>query len=84
MDKNVKNKLSEIISGLDTDKNGLKDLLDSEKGRDLINSLSETEKKEIINKFMSLGTDKIKEGLKNADRSSFENLTADEIKKKLR
>ena len=82
MEDNIKRRLSGIFSKLSTDKKGLSEILASKK--ELISGLSEQEKEQLIQRFLSLDTDEIDKKLKNFDKESIKNITADDIKKKLR
>ena len=89
VDENVKNKLSEILSGLNKGKmkgkmSEIADLFKSKEGEALVNSLSDSEKQALIRKFMSMDTDAIDKKLKNFNSDSIKSITADDIKKKLR
>ena len=82
MEENIKKRLSGIISKLGAEKKGLSQILSSKE--ELISALSEEEKEKLIKKFLSLDTDEIDKKLKNFDKESIKNITADDIKKKLR
>ncbi len=88
MEENIKDKLSKILSGMGNNgkanTSGLSELLKSGQGKKLVESLSESDKKALLNKFMSLDTKDINEKLKNVDSSKLEGLSVDDIKKKLR
>ena len=89
MDQNMNDKLKKILSGMGSDK--LKNSADmvtkfmaTPEGQKLKNSLSEADKKAILEKFMSLDTKKASDSLKNADLSSLSGMSVDEIMKKLK
>ncbi len=89
MDSNMNDKLKNILSGIGSDK--LKNSADmvtkfmkTPEGQKLKNSLSEADKKAILDKFMQLDTKKASDSLKNADLSSLGNMSVDEIMKKLK
>ena len=89
MKESINDKLSRMLSGMD--KNKLKSsaeavsrLLASEEGQRLKNSLSESDKKAILEKFMSLDTDEVSRKLKNADMTDLGSMSAEDIMKKLR
>ena len=87
MDKNLKAKLSGILSGLGGIKGKTAELsgfLNSDEGKKLAASLSESDKKALLQKFMSMDSKEIEKKLKNFDAASADGLTAEEIKKKLR
>lgn len=85
MDENVKNKLSKILSGKNMENvSKVSELLSSEEGKKLISSLSEGDKKALVQKFLSMDTQEIDKKLKNFNKDSIKNITADDIKKKLR
>ena len=50
----------------------------------LKNSLSDADKKAILEKFMKLDTKKASESLKNADLSSLNGMSVDDIMRKLK
>jgi len=82
----VREKLSRILSGFGANGNtaAISELLKSSEGKKLIESLSESDKKAIMNKFMNMDTNDIREKLKNVSPASLNNLSADDIMKKLR
>lgn len=87
MEENVKEKLSKILSGLGSDKGKtaqISELLNSNQGKELLKSLSESDKKAIMQKFLSMDAGTISEKLKNFDSSAFGNITAEDVRKKLR
>ena len=53
-------------------------------GQKLKNSLSDADKKAILEKFMKLDTKKASESLKNADLSSLNGMSVDDIMRKLK
>ena len=87
MEENVRAKLSKILSGLGGEKGKtaqISDFLNSNQGKELLKSLSESDKKAIMQKFLSMDAKQIGEKLKNFDKSAFENITADDVRKRLR
>lgn len=89
MKENIGDKLSRMLSGLDKNKlkssaDAVSKLLSSEEGQRLKNSLSESDKKAILEKFMSLDTSEVNAKLKNADPSQLNGMSADDIMKKLK
>lgn len=89
MESNMNDKLKKILSGMGSDK--LKNSADmvtkfmkTPEGQKLKNSLSDSDKKAILEKFMSLDTKKASDSLKNADLSSLSGMSVDEIMKKLK
>ncbi len=87
MDKNVKAKLSGILSELGGIKGKtaeISDFLSSDEGKKLISSLSESDKKALLQKFMSMDSREIEKRLKSFNPASADGLTAEEIIKKLR
>jgi hypothetical protein len=89
VEENVKAKLSKILSGLSggamKGKTAeISEFIKSKNGKELLESLSESDKKAIMQKFLSMDTSKIGEKLKNFDQSAIGNITADDVRKKLR
>ena len=87
MEDNVKAKLSKILSGLGGTKGKtaeISDFLVSEQGRKLAESLSDADKKAIMKKFLSMDAKEVGEKLKNFNMSEAGNITAEDIRKKLR
>ncbi len=87
MKENINKKLMGILGKLDADKlknssGKVSDILS--RGSKLTQSLSEEDKKALLDKFMSLDEKQISESLKNADLSALEKLSAQDIIKKLR
>ena len=89
MEQNINDKLKKISSGVGSDK--LKNSADmvtkfmaTPEGQKLKNSLSEADKKAILEKFMKLDTKKAGDSLKNADLSNISGMSVDEIMKKLK
>lgn len=89
MDQNMNDKLKKILSGMGSDK--LKNSADmvtqfmkTPEGQKLKNSLSEADKKAILEKFMKMDTKKASDTLKNADLSNLGGMSVDEIIKKLK
>ena len=87
MEENIKAKLSKVLSGIGGVKgktSQISDFINSEKGKELLNSLSDAAKKAIMQKFLSMDANQISEKLKNFDQSAIGNITADDVRKKLR
>ena len=89
MAENMNEKLKKILSGMGSDK--LKNsadiaskFLSTKEGQKLKNSLTDADKKAILEKFMSLDSEKARESLKNADLSNLSGMSVDEILKKLK
>lgn len=89
MGENMNEKLKKILSGMGSDK--LKNsadiaskFLSTKEGQKLKNSLTDADKKAILEKFMSLDSEKARESLKNADLSNLSGMSVDEILKKLK
>jgi len=89
MDSNMNDKLKKILSGMGSDK--LKNSADmvtqfmkTPEGQKLKNSLSDSDKKAILEKFMQLDTKKASDSLKNADLSNLNGMSVDEIMRKLK
>lgn len=81
---NIGNKISDILSGISGGKfqssvGKISELLSSKEGEKLKNSLTESQKKAIIDKFMSLDADEVKEKLSNFDPKKIEGLSGDDI-----
>lgn len=89
MGENMNEKLKKILSGMGSDK--LKNsadmaskFLSTKEGQKLKDSLTDADKKAILEKFMSLDPKKASESLKNADLSNLSGMSVDEILKKLK
>ena len=85
----MNDKLKKILSGMGSDK--LKNSADmvtqfmkTPEGQKLKNSLSDADKKAILEKFMKLDTKKASDSLKNADLSNLSGMSVDEIMRKLK
>ena len=86
MEKNVKAKLSDILSGLGKVKGKTAEIsafLNSEEGKKLAASLSDSDKKALLQKFMSLDAKEIEKKLKSFDPAAANGFSAEEIRKKL-
>ena len=85
MDNNkIEKKLKEILSGVNMsaiNNSGIERLLKSPQGKKLAQSMSEADKQNLLQKFMSMDSKDIKDKLNKADLSK---LSAEEILKKLR
>ena len=89
MSNNIENKLSQMFSGVDNGKlknsiEAVSKLLSTEAGQKLKNSLSEKDKKTIIEKFMKMDSKEVSEKLKNADLSQIGNMSAEDIMRRLK
>ncbi|MBO5059553.1 MAG: hypothetical protein J6C82_01385 [Clostridia bacterium] len=89
MKENISDKLTRMLSGVDGNKlkisaDAVSKLLATPEGQRFKNSLSESDKKALIEKFMSLDANEVSEKLKNADMSKLGNMSAEDIMKKLR
>ena len=89
MDQNMNDKIKKILSGMGSDK--LKNSQDmvtkfmaTPEGQKLKNSLSDADKKAILEKFMKLDSKKASDSLKNIDLSNLSGMSVDEIMKKLK
>lgn len=89
MNESINDKLSKILSHIDkrklmnsTDK--LSKLMSSEAGQKLKDSLTEEDKKRILEQFMSLDPAEAGKKLSSSGLETFEKLSPDEILKKLR
>lgn len=89
MGENMNEKLKKILSGMGSDK--LKNsadiaskFLSTKEGQKLKESLSEADKKAILNKFMSLDSEKAREALNNVDFSKLDKDKIAEIMNKLK
>lgn len=89
MDLNMNDKLKKILSGMGSDKlknsaDMVSEFMKTPEGQKLKNSLSDVDKKAILEKFMKLDPEKAKESLKNVDLSGLGSMSADEIMKKIK
>ena len=89
MDLNMNDKLKKILSGMGSDKlknsaDMVSQFMKTPEGQKLKNSLSDADKKAILEKFMKLDTKKASESLKNADLSSLNGMSVDDIMRKLK
>ena len=89
MDSNMNDKLKKILSGMGSDKlknsaDVVTEFMKTPEGQKLKNSLSEADKKAILEKFMKLDPKKASDSLKNADLSSLGSMSVDDIMKKLK
>ena len=89
MDSNMNEKLKKILSGIGSDKlknsaDMVNEFMRTPEGQKLKNSLSDADKKAILEKFMSLDPKKARDSLKNADLSNLSGMSASEIMKKLK
>ena len=89
MDLNMNDKLKKILSGMGSDKlknsaDVVSEFMKTPEGQKLKNSLSEADKKAILEKFMKLDPKKASETLKNADLSNLSGMSVSEIMKKLK
>ena len=89
MGENMNEKLKKILSGMGSDKlknsaDMASQFLSTKEGQKLKNSLTDADKKAILEKFMSLDSGKVSESLKKADLSNLSGMSVDEILKKLK
>lgn len=84
MQENINDKLSKILSGSKLKRDDISSFLSSAEGEKLKNSLSEGDKKTILQKFMSMDEKEIGEKLKKADLSALDGISARDVIKKLR
>ena len=89
MDSNMNDKLKKILSGIGSDKlknsaDMVTEFMKTPEGQKLKNSLSDSDKKTILEKFMKLDPKKASDSLKNADLSNLSGMSVDEIMKKLK
>ena len=89
MDLNMNDKLKKILSGMGSDKlknsaDVVSEFMKTPEGQKLKNSLSEADKKAILEKFMKLDPKKASETLKNTDLSNLSGMSVSEIMKKLK
>ncbi len=80
----IEKKLKEILSGVNMsaiNNSGIERLLKSPQGKKLAQSMSEADKQNLLQKFMSMDSKDIKDKLNKADLSK---LSVEEILKKLR
>lgn len=89
MDSNMNDKLKKILSGIGSDKlknsaDMVTEFMKTPEGQKLKNSLSDSDKKAILEKFMKLDPKKASDSLKNADLSNLSGMSVDEIMKKLK
>ncbi len=87
MKENINKKLMGMLRNVDVSKlknsgGSVSELLSS--SEKLMESLSEADKKALLEKFMSLDEKKISDSLKNVDLSALGDLSAKDIIKKLR
>ena len=89
MAENMNEKLKKILSGMGSDK--LKNsadiaskFLSTKEGQKLKNSLTDADKKAILEKFMSMDREKAKEALKNVDFSKLDKDKIAEMMNKLK
>ncbi len=85
----MNDKLKKILSGMGSDKlknsaDMVSQFMKTPEGQKLKNSLSDADKKAILEKFMKLDTKKASDSLKNADLSSLNGMSVDEIMRKLK
>lgn len=89
MDLNMNDKLKKILSGMGSDKlknsaDMVNEFLKTPEGQKLKNSMTEADKKAILEKFMKIDTKKASDSLKNADLSSLNGMSVDDIMRKLK
>lgn len=86
---NIESKLSRIFSGADGEKlkksvEAVSKLLATEEGKKLKNSLSEKDKKAIMERFMQMDSGTVSDKLKNVNLSEIGNMSAADILNQLR
>ena len=84
MDNSVNDRIKSVLSGAKGSYEPVMKLLSSPEGQKLINSLSQKEKKAIIDRFMSLDKNAVNESLKNFNPSMLSGMSAQDILNKLR
>lgn len=89
MDQNMNDKLKKILSGVGSDKlknsaDMVTEFMKTPEGQRLKNSLSDSDKKAILEKFMKLDPKKASDSLKKADISNLSGMSVDEIMKKIK
>lgn len=89
MEENIGNKLSRILSGADKTKlkksvDAVSELLRSEDGKKLKESLTHSDKKAILEKFAKMDAEEVTSKLQNVDASALKNLSVNDILKKLK
>ncbi len=89
MGENMNEKLKKILSGMGSDK--LKNsadiaskFLSTKEGQKLKDSLTDADKKAILEKFMQIDSDKARSALQNADLSGLDAAKIEQILKKLK
>ena len=85
----VGKKLEEVLSGVDLgklkqSKGSIEKILNSPQGKNFAKNLSDDDKKKIINAFLSMDTNTLKNKLNNADISKLSNLNPNDIINKLK
>lgn len=88
MGENMNEKLKSILSGMGSDKlknsaDMVSKFLKTPEGQKLKNSLSDADKKAILERFMKLDPKKANETLKNVDITNLSGMSVDDILKKL-
>jgi len=89
MGENMNEKLKKILSGMGSDKlknsaDMVSKFLSTKEGQKLKDSLSDADKKAILDKFMSIDPKQASESLKKANLSNLSGMSAEEIMKKLK
>lgn len=89
MNKDISKKLEEVLKGVDASiinnsKKSVENLMKTSEGKKIQQQLSGLDKDKILETFMKMDTNEIKEKLNHADLSALSGLSAEEIMKKLR
>ena len=84
----INKKLEDLLAGMNPEvikksKQGIDKILRSPQGQDLAKNLSGADKQKLMQSFMNMSNDEIRNKLKNVKMSDLSNLSADEILKKL-
>lgn len=83
MQENINEKLSKILAGMGGE-DKIKEFMSSPAGKGLKNSLSDSDKKKLLEKFMSMDSEDMKRKLKNADLSALSKLSSEDIARMLK
>ncbi len=87
MNNDVEKKLASLLSGINPAvlKNAnLEKLLNSEQGKKIAKSLSDSDRQKIVSSFMNMSNEEIKNKINKMKTSELSGLSAEEILKKLR
>lgn len=88
MNSNVNKKLNDVLSGLDKDKlnkakRSVEEFLGSNEGQRIKENLKDVDKEKLINNFMNMDTEELRNTLKKANLSNLSGLDINSILKKL-